>query len=109
MVHDYHEALPAFDADFILQDGCAECEQRGNELHFEQLDGRNFERMWERAAAWDQGELRNISQAEIPMLRVLCSIQRQFENRGIAIEKCPGRSYEEQLETFEALMSVGAL
>jgi hypothetical protein len=97
-VHDYHDALPGFNPAQILHDGCAECEQRGRDLSFGQLDGRNFERAWKRAVQWNAEGLPDISDAEAPMLRVLWDIILQLEHRGVrrADHTPPGKSYAEQ-------------
>jgi hypothetical protein len=99
MMHNHHESLPDYDPSVILQDGCAECELRGRELLFTALDDRNFERMWKRAWEWNQGDLRTVSQAEVPMLEVLWRIICKLEERGIAGDGCPG-GYSDRLGLF---------
>jgi hypothetical protein len=90
-MHDYHEELPGFHASQILHDGCAECEERGANVNLaiSSLDVRNFARAWVRAAEWELHGLTTLSDAERPLLKVLWSVQLQFERRGLPIGEIP--------------------
>lgn len=94
-MHTYHDVLPGFNAEHILHDGCEECEERGRDLRLGALDGRNFERAWERAVQWNTEGL-DVSNAEVPILRVLWDVILHLERRGIPNAPCPGRTYDEQ-------------
>jgi hypothetical protein len=89
--HDYHEGLPGFSPEQILHTGCAECEFRGKDVSeaIVYLDGRNFARAWKRAADWNTTGAPAICEAEVPLLRVLWSLQLQLERLGIPIGEIP--------------------
>lgn len=82
MTHDYHDALPGYDPEQILHDGCSECEYRaGLDDHgLSTLDALTFRRAWTRAADWNRTLNRVVvSAAEAPLLRLLWSTQLQLE------------------------------
>jgi hypothetical protein len=90
--HGYHEGLPGFSPEQILHTGCAECEWRGQNVSeaIVRLDGRNFARAWKRAADWNTAAgAPAICEAEAPLLRVLWSLQLQFERLGIPVGQLP--------------------
>lgn len=90
-MHAYHEGLPRYDASQILHDGCAECEERGANvcLALDSLDRRNFARAWQRAHDWnktdDAGLRASLSNAEMPLLRVMWSMQVRLEGYGVRL------------------------
>lgn len=94
MSHDYHDVLPGFHESQILHDGCRECEYRGEhpERAISALDTENFERAWYRAEEWHRHGLKNISDAERPLLEVFWSIQCQLERHGIPLGRLPRSS-----------------
>jgi hypothetical protein len=51
VTHDYHEGLPTYNAEAVLQEGCGECEYRANSgtAGLLSLDINNFARLWDRA------------------------------------------------------------
>lgn len=94
--HDYHETLPGYDPDRLLQDGCAECERRGKDplealVH---LDNARLALAWARAADWQRERLdprHPVGVAEVPMLRTLWTVQLIFERAGVApLGQLPG-------------------
>lgn len=91
MIHAYHEGLPGYSADQLLHDGCPECEYRAadSDHGIGRLDRENFARAWVRAT--QTGQLRSVSQAELPMLRVLWAVQVQLQRTGVPIGYLPGR------------------
>ena len=94
--HDYHDALPGYNDEQILHDGCAECEARSTSRNhgIAHLDPSNFVHAWRRAAEWNQGELDNstISQAEMPLLDVLWAVQVKLEGHGLRVGFLPSES-----------------
>jgi len=92
-VHDYHEGLPGYSPNQILHDGCAECEARAKSIThgMRYLDNQRFARAWERAAEWNvqDGDVRDISHAEMPLLRILWAVQVQLQRRGVHLGECP--------------------
>lgn len=90
-MHVYHDRLLNFHPDQILHDGCPECEARAAEPDhgIAHLDAVRFERAWVRAAVWQTRGLATVSNAELPMLKVLRTIQVQLERRGIPLGQCP--------------------
>lgn len=91
-MHDYHDGLPGFSTDQIMHDGCGECEARAKETAggLAHLDKVNVARAWQRAAAWNAGEVWNISRAEVPLLNALWVVQVKLENFGNPIGILPG-------------------
>lgn len=92
MVHDYHEGLPGYSPEQILHDGCLECEERGkrDDHGIGSLDSRRFAAAWKRAADWNRTtDIRDVSQAERPLLNTLWSIQLRLEPRGVPIGEVP--------------------
>jgi hypothetical protein len=77
MSHDYHDALPGFSENQIWHDGCGECEDRSEHIStgINSLDPANFARAWERATKWNKSGLSDVSEAEVPLLNVLWSLQ----------------------------------
>jgi hypothetical protein len=92
-VHDYHEGLPGFSEAQIWHDGCAECETRGKDLSrgIGSMDRGRFALAWRRAADWNTStSVRDVSQAERPLLEVLWSIQIKLESVcGLPIGELP--------------------
>lgn len=91
-MHDYHDALPGYDPEQLLHDGCTECEARATycDHGISKLDSQNFARAWRRAYHWNVGGTgTQISDAERPMLTVLWSVQLQLERRGVPIGHLP--------------------
>lgn len=78
----YHDALPGYDPEQILHDGCGECEARAREADhgLGHLNKTNFYRAWARAAIWHRDGLGGISRAEIPLLCVLWSVQLKLQS-----------------------------
>ena len=91
MTHDYHEGLAGYSPAQILHDGCGECEARGADPSeaIAHLDRQNFVRAWERAADWNKTGCPDIAAAEVPLLRVLWTVQLQLEPRGWPIGAVP--------------------
>lgn len=91
MSHDHHEGHPGFSPQQILKDGCGECGERSKNvwLAINYLDQVAFAKAWARAAAYERGELADVSAAEVPLLRALWAIQVQLEGRGFAIGAVP--------------------
>lgn len=81
MSHDYHEALPGYDPDQLLVDGCAECEMRAGfaDHGIGNLDPARFRHACIRARMWQRDGLANISDAELPMLTVLAAVEAQLD------------------------------
>jgi hypothetical protein len=84
MSHDYHGELPGFDPQQILVDGCHECERRSrwNDHGISSLDPERFAEAWLRARRWQSkalvrhaGGWATISDAEVPLLDTLSSVQ----------------------------------
>ena len=92
-MHDYHPALPGYNATQIFHDGCAECESRSKTLDhgLRSLDEYNFARAWQRAADWNQErDVGRISDAERDLLEMIWAFQIMFErNCGIEIGRLP--------------------
>jgi hypothetical protein len=95
MTHDNHEALPGYDARQIWHDGCSECEFRSKYLPgtMTALDNETFRLAWQRAADANRdqnGTTGKISQAELPLLDLLWTLQVVFERcAGIEIGRLP--------------------
>lgn len=96
MSHVYHEELPGFHEGQLLIDGCPECEARGADIRLalDHLDAERFERAWQRASTFNNGETEHelvgqISHAERPLLDVLWAIIVQYERRGVPITSAP--------------------
>ena len=91
MSHDYHEALPGYNSEQILCDGCHECEWRSKRYPaygIAHLDSDSFVRAWKRAAEWNTVGLSKdkiCSYAEMPMLNVLWEVQCQLERLGVPV------------------------
>jgi hypothetical protein len=91
-MHEYHDGLPGYSADQIFHDGCGECETRAASLDggIAWLDKDSFPRAWARAAQWDRGSLPDmVARAEVPVLRILWSVQVQLEQFGCPIGLVP--------------------
>lgn len=88
MSHDYHEALPGFNAAQVLIDGCAECDYRSSRTDhgISSLDVQTFVRAVTRAVQWNKRSLPNVSCAEIPLLETLWSVWLQWE-RGATFDR----------------------
>ncbi len=91
MTHAYHDALPGYNSEQILHDGCEECEARGADpyLAITNLDIGRFAQAWARAAELNVNGLTNGSYAELPLLRVLLAVQVQFERIGFPLGFLP--------------------
>jgi hypothetical protein len=92
MSHDYHEGHPGFSPDQILKDGCGECSQRSKNvwMAINYLDPTAFAKAWGRATAFERGDLADVSEAEVPLLRALWAMQVQFERiSGLPIGQLP--------------------
>lgn len=85
MSHDYHEQLPGFSPHQIFVDGCGECEERGqrDDRGIMALDPQSYQRAVDRAAAWESVGLDDVSDAELPLLRVLTSVRYQRLTAGV--------------------------
>jgi hypothetical protein len=83
-MHDYHEGRKGYSPEQVLHDGCGECEARSKEFDggFAHLDRFNAVRAWERAARWNRDGLADLAHAEIPMFRILWSVQLKLEQVG---------------------------
>lgn len=81
-MHDYHEGLPGYSPEQILHDGCGECEDRARSQDggLGHLDQQNFYRAWSRAAEWNRSGAAHVARAEIPLLRILWSVQLKLES-----------------------------
>jgi hypothetical protein len=81
-VHDYHEGQPNYSANQVLHDGCEECFKRGQslEMFLGHADKYTFERAWARGADMYSGEVSDISNAELPILRQLGMLQEYAKN-----------------------------
>ncbi len=90
--HDYHEGLPGYSPEQLLHDGCGECEARGKDLGVAigSLDRSRFMRSWDRAAQFGREGLSDVSNAELPLLRVLWALEIKLELRGVPVGTCPG-------------------
>lgn len=92
MSHDYHEGHPRYSEAQILHDGCQECTQRSErpDVAIAYLDPASFAGAWVRAAAFQHGDLADVSEAEVPVLRILSALQVQFERiSGLPVGKLP--------------------
>jgi hypothetical protein len=93
VTHDYHEGLPGFSEAQILHDGCGECELRGRDLSLSigSMDRGRFALAWRRAADWNRTtDIRDVSQAERPLLEALWAIQVRMETTcGLPIGTLP--------------------
>lgn len=91
-MHDYHEQLPGYSPGQILHDGCGECEERSKRADhgLSSLDTLSFEHAWVRAYTWEKFGQRDLSECELDLLRMLWSVQLQFERRGVPIGVLPG-------------------
>ena len=91
MSHSHHEGHPGFSPAQTLHDGCAECTFRSENVWvaISHLDPVAFAKAWARAAAYERGELADVSRAEVPLLRALWAVQVQLEPRGFAIGAVP--------------------
>jgi hypothetical protein len=91
--HDYHEQLHGYDPAQILVDNCGECEARSeySDHGISSLDSDRFEAAWKRAAAWFRagGVWEEVSDAEVPLLAVLWSVQVQLERLGVPLGTVP--------------------
>lgn len=92
MAHTYHAALPGYDERQILHDGCAECEERGQNLMsaLAHMDGPTFARAWKRAYDWkassgDPEAVGPISDTEAVLLQVLWAIQVILQRGGVPL------------------------
>jgi hypothetical protein len=88
MSHDIH--APGTEAQ-VLRDNCAECSHRSRQpdMAISNLDPRSFAAAWTRAAEWERGRARDVSSAEVPVLRVLWAVQCQMERLGFPIGEVP--------------------
>jgi hypothetical protein len=80
-MHDYHEAAANYSPGQVLHDECAECKARsespdGGLAH---LDRQYFFMAWHRATEWNRNGLPDIAAAEVPLLRMLWSVQLKLE------------------------------
>lgn len=82
MMHAYHEALPGYEPEQILHDGCPECKRRGAnvEIALAYMDRPTFHRAWLRAKMFDSDGLTNVSNAETKLLQVLAQIRHQLSS-----------------------------
>lgn len=88
--HVYHNALPGYDPRQIWYDGCPECESRAANLpmSINMLDTNNLRIAIERTKDWmyDQWDIiGDLSQAEIPLLRMLEAFLSIQNRLGIAL------------------------
>ncbi len=99
MSHGHHEAHPGFSPAQILKDGCNECGQRSKNvwLAITHLDPVTFANAWARAAAYERGQLPDVSVAEVPLLRALWATQVQLERRGFAVGAVPCMPWMERV------------
>lgn len=91
MTHSYHEGQPGYSPAQILHDGCLECAERSasRDCGIAGLDRQNFDRAWQRAAAWHREGVYDVSDAERGLLSVLWSVQLQLERIGWPIGELP--------------------
>lgn len=91
--HDHHQSMPGYTTAQLLHRGCAECDAQSAELGggLGHLDPIRFAQAWARAAQWrgESGRLPDLDPAEVPMLMILFSVQRQLEARGIPLGMLP--------------------
>jgi hypothetical protein len=98
MTHDYHDALPGYSRQQVLHDGCRECEARAASADhgISKLDKHRFASAWARAAEWNQKGLPDVASAEVPMLRVLWSVQLALHSWGLPVGALPADLTERQ-------------
>ena len=72
--HVYHEGLPNYHPDAILQDGCPECESRAGIHGLTHLDHRNAHEVVQRAIDWNYDRVGVASEADARLLRAVWSM-----------------------------------
>lgn len=91
MSHSYHEGHPGYSPAQVLKDGCHECSQRSErpDAAISYLDPQSFAAAWKRAAQWERGQVADVSEAEVPVLRVLWAVACAMERLGFPIGEVP--------------------
>jgi hypothetical protein len=89
--HDFHAGQPDYSAAQILHDGCGACSYRSShpDMAIARLDVDAFAAAWKRAADWQHGSLSDVSEAEVPVLRALWSVEVQMERLGFPVGTVP--------------------
>jgi hypothetical protein len=66
-------------------DNCSRCEDisRSPWLAIHAMESDAFEAAWARALAWNDGLLRDVSAAEVPVLQTFLSFTSQLAKRGV--------------------------
>lgn len=92
MSHGPHESQPGYSPAQLLKDGCGECAARSASpwLAIQHMDTRTFERAWQRAVAFERGQLNDVCETEIPVLRIMWAVALQFERKGFSLTHAPG-------------------
>jgi len=82
MTHDYHEGQTNYHPDQILKDGCQECKGRADNpgVALAHMDAKSFVLAWKRAIDFENGRLSNVSETEVPFLRLLWCISVKFRD-----------------------------
>ena len=89
-----HQTHPDYSKEQVLHPGCPECASQGIAVWpaISHLDAEQFTAAWKRAAAYTFGELTDISDAEVPVLRALWALQVQLTRLGVPVGTLPGKS-----------------
>lgn len=91
MSHGWHEGQRDYSPAQVLHSGCDECQWRSEnpDVAIGCPDVQSFADAWKRAAAWQNGELADVSSAEVPVLGVLWATQVQLERLGFPVGQVP--------------------
>jgi hypothetical protein len=87
MTHDIHAGPEGA----VLWDECGECRYRSEhpDMAISHMDPRSLAEAWARAMEWNAGDLRDVTSAELPVLRILWAVQVQLEQRGFPLGRIP--------------------
>ena len=91
MSHAYHQGQRGYSPAQLLHSGCDECARRSRsvDIAIGHLDPAAFAAAWFRAAAYERGQLSDVCEAEVPVLRALWAVQCQMERLGVPIGTLP--------------------
>lgn len=74
--HRYHDDLPGYNANAVLQDGCPVCEERTTLPRMLDLDPVNLYRLWERVRTRKEAPSKADAEAQQTLYHVAVLVER---------------------------------
>jgi len=94
VVHDYHQGAENYNAQQLLHDHCDECKRRSEHPAAAIDKLKDVKAAWHRAYRFEKGWLAPeelpISEAEVPILRILWALQIRLNMDGVPLGAYPG-------------------